>query len=381
MADRGTYRAIKVVLLDGPDFQQLPERARWVFLTLKMSLGPSGIEVHYPEALAYQLSARTDAPVQSVKEALDLLEDAGWIRREANIIWIVGQLEHDPHINPVDAKHRRTIQRHVTGLPRLTIVRDFIEAHPDFFPPDEDDWTKGLPRAIEGPTQGETSVGNIPSKGHRRAIEGPTEGHRRAIEGPTQGETNVENTPSKGLPRASEGPTEGHRRAIEGPSKGLPSQDQCGKHPFEAPITEDRRPSTEERGEKTTARARAKDFPPGGDGHRNGDDPPHPGRRLSASQVLEAWASAQPVEVSAAERRKQKPFARRIADGHTREQVMAAFVGIGQLFPHCAPKNQPWDLSDLDRKFSKAVAAARDHPEIVERAQDAEFLAALEGAR
>ena len=96
---------------------------------------------------------------------------------------------------------------------------------------------------------------------------------------------------------------------------------------------------------------------------------------MSASQVLEAWASAQPIEVPAADRRKQKPFARRIADGHTREQVMATFVGIGQLFPHCPPKNQPWDLSDLDRKFSKAVAAARDHPELKARRFEEEFMA------
>ena len=61
---------------------------------------------------------------------------------------------------------------------------------------------------------------------------------------------------------------------------------------------------------------------------------------MSASQVLEAWASAQPIEVPAADRRKQKPFARKIADGHTREQVMAAFVGMGKLFPALPPEER-----------------------------------------
>ena len=79
MADRGTYRAIKVVFLDGPDFQQLPERARWVFLTLKMSLGPSGIEMHYPEALVHNISARTGADPDDVRSSLGVLEEHAWI--------------------------------------------------------------------------------------------------------------------------------------------------------------------------------------------------------------------------------------------------------------------------------------------------------------
>ena len=137
MADRGTYRAIKVVLLDGPDFQQLPERARWVFLTLKMSLGPSGIEMHYPEALVHNISARTGADPDDVRSSLGVLEEHGWIVREGNVIWIAGQLKHDPGLKAENPKHRVSIQKHVAGLPRLRIVQSFIDAHPEFFPPDE----------------------------------------------------------------------------------------------------------------------------------------------------------------------------------------------------------------------------------------------------
>jgi hypothetical protein len=55
-----------------------------------------------------------------------------------------------------------------------------------------------------------------------------------------------------------------------------------------------------------------------------------------------------------------------------------AFVGIGQLFPHCPPKSEPWDLTDLDRKFAKAMAKARDHPELRSRQREGELLALLE---
>lgn len=149
MAERGSYRAVKVVLLDGPDYQDLGERPRHLFLVLKLSFGPSGIEVHYPEALAHELAAKTGMPLDAVKDSLDVLEGGGWIRRERNVTWIVGQLEHEPALEPTNANHRKSIQRHVAGLPRLAIVRAFIEAHPSYFE-DAEGVTDGLPMASEG---------------------------------------------------------------------------------------------------------------------------------------------------------------------------------------------------------------------------------------
>ena len=134
MTDRGEYRAIRRVLLDGPDFQRLPERARWMFVVLKLNLGPSGIDVFYPAALLHQLAAQAGAPTDAVSDALDTLEQEGWIKREANVIWIVGQLDNDPHVNSSDTKHRKSVARHLAGLPRIPIVKEFIAAHPDMYP-------------------------------------------------------------------------------------------------------------------------------------------------------------------------------------------------------------------------------------------------------
>lgn len=132
--ERGSYRSVKVVLLDGPDFQQLPERANHLFVFLKLTFGPSGIEVRYPDALAAEMSAKTRIPVEFVRENLDILEQAGWIEREGNVVWILGQLEHDPGQSPENPKHRTGVQRHVDGLPRLPIVEAFKRAHPLWFP-------------------------------------------------------------------------------------------------------------------------------------------------------------------------------------------------------------------------------------------------------
>ncbi len=380
MSDRGTYRAIKIVLLDGPDFQGLPERSRHLFQTLKLTFGPTGIEVRYPGALEAELSAKTGIPVEAVSGPLDTLEEREWINREGNIVWIVGQLKHDPHMSWDDDKHRKSVWRHLQGLPRLAIVGEFVRCYRRWFEAGESVTVRNDPKPLApAPHDLLCWLDDTPSKAHQRPIEGPSKAHGRPFGGPgpsSDPDSNllsVDNRSSRLSDAIPSDPT----RPIEGPSEAL-------ARPIEAPSTEYRVLNTEE-GEPSRAQARevfhtgggvpSGSDPPGSDG---GLDPPHSGRRMSGAEVLVAWENAQPVAVSAAERRKQKPFARRIADGHTREQVMAAFVGIGQLFPHCAPKNQPWDLSDLDRKFSKAVAAARDHPELKSRRFDEEFTAMTE---
>lgn len=147
------------MLLDGPDYQQLPERARHVFLVLKLNFGPSGLEVWYPNELTARLAAQTGVSPAGVQDALMTLERAGWVQRESNVVWIVGQLDNDPHVKRADPKHRKMIQRHVGGLPRIGIVARYVKAHPLWFS------TDGSPSGA-------------PIEGLQWAIEGPSEGHR-----------------------------------------------------------------------------------------------------------------------------------------------------------------------------------------------------------
>lgn len=161
MSDRGEYRAIRRVLLDGPDFQRLPERARWVFVALKLNFGPAGIEVWYPAELVARISAQTGTSPAGVQDALMVLEREGWVQRESNVVWIKGQLAHDPHVKRADVKHRKMIQRHVEGLPRLAIVARYTLAHRDWFTSDGSptgDPTEALLWAIEGPSKGHRST-------------------------------------------------------------------------------------------------------------------------------------------------------------------------------------------------------------------------------
>jgi hypothetical protein len=63
--------------------------------------------------------------------------------------------------------------------------------------------------------------------------------------------------------------------------------------------------------------------------------------------------------------------AKRVAEQYGPEEVFAAMLGIGQLYPHS--KGEPWDLFDLERKFTKAMAGANQHPEVKRRRFIEEF--------
>jgi hypothetical protein len=121
--ERGNYRSIHTVIVDGPDFQALSPGAKLVWYTLKMTLGPSGIDV--VPALVATLVERTGADTSQVEKGLTQLEQAGWLKRERNVVWMVDGLKHDPHFQLTNQNHRTQVARHVNGLPRLAIVDAF----------------------------------------------------------------------------------------------------------------------------------------------------------------------------------------------------------------------------------------------------------------
>lgn len=162
MAERGNYRSIACALLAGKDFRKLAERQRWIFVVLKLNLSGPGIDVWYPDELISRLTSESGASADQVKLSLDILEHEGWVRREENVIWAVGQLSFDPHLKPSDIKHRKSVQRHVAGLPRMALVRAFVEAHPEFFP------------ASEGRSMGLGWAFDAPPKPLRRPKKGPS---------------------------------------------------------------------------------------------------------------------------------------------------------------------------------------------------------------
>lgn len=167
MSERGEYRSISLALIDGPDFQRLPERARSIFLYTKMNLGVVGIGVWYPSELVARLSAQSGASPAGVQDALMTLEREGWIQREANVVWVVKQLQYDPHVKLSNPKHRKMVQTVVGGLPHLTVVGRFIRYYEAWFRSNgEASGTPSEPlrKAID-------SLSDTLSSGYREAIE------------------------------------------------------------------------------------------------------------------------------------------------------------------------------------------------------------------
>jgi hypothetical protein len=143
--------------LDGPDFQKLTERARFLFIVIKMNAGPVGLETEYESAAVAKFAEQTGMPTRAVRAGLKQLEGAGWIERELNVLRIIGHLDHEPSISSNDEKHRKSVQRYVSGLPRLAIVARFIRAHANWFPVTEAQ-AHGLGWAMGAPSEGASEV-------------------------------------------------------------------------------------------------------------------------------------------------------------------------------------------------------------------------------
>jgi hypothetical protein len=175
--ERGQYRSITVVLLDGPDFQQLPPEARWVFTALKISLGPCGIQVEYPAGLVEKLAGRTGYDQATVAAMLNLLQSTGWIKAERNVVWIVKQLKFEPSMTPKNDFHRASVLAHVQGLPKLAIVGDFVKEYQAYI----DAW-EDVAKSYPAPGGGYTIAygGGLPQ---------PSESQRPKTETETETET------------------------------------------------------------------------------------------------------------------------------------------------------------------------------------------------
>lgn len=126
---RGEYRAIHVVLVDGPDYQALTPEAKLLLLTLKLSLGPYQIGV--VPALGGTLMERTGLTAGQVAAGLTALQSAGWVAIERSVVWVIRGLEFEPSLAPNNKLHRAGLAAYVAGLPRLPIVARFAARYGD----------------------------------------------------------------------------------------------------------------------------------------------------------------------------------------------------------------------------------------------------------
>jgi hypothetical protein len=310
--ERGESRAIYVAVTDDPDFLALSKDGKLLWYTLKMRLGASGIDVVYPG----QLADLSGIEHEKIEDVLRELDNTQWTKRERNVVWMRNGLRFDPYMSTENRMHVSAICKHLSGLPKLAIVNDFC----GFYKIDPAWIIEGVPDTL-------------PNRDPYTLSDTPTD------------------TPTD---------TGGRREEVGGRRKEL------GGKPLEPPLSPPADPPVAE----AEADADGEQVAVDGAGFI------HPTKRLSASQVMQAWETQHGRRVAEADRQRHMRIARRIADHHSAEDVAWAFLGIGQLYPHS--KGEPWDLSDLDRKFDKASAAARNHPELRMRQREDELLRLLE---
>lgn len=104
------------------------------------------------------------------------------------------------------------------------------------------------------------------------------------------------------------------------------------------------------------------------------------GGRVAGSVVLQEWISLQPTPPSQRDRDRFSRTCRRLADAHSTGELALAFIGIEYIWPHAPPpvgNGEPWTPEDLEKRFAKAVPAAKSHPVLKQRMTEAEFDAAV----
>lgn len=72
--------------------------------------------------------------------------------------------------------------------------------------------------------------------------------------------------------------------------------------------------------------------------------------------LVAAWIEVQPERPSGSEIGKQGAVAKRLAEKHEPRRLAIALYGMDRVYPFS--DGEPWDLFDLERKFSKACNAA-----------------------
>lgn len=146
MSERGDFRGIYTVLVDTPEFIDLPPNAQLVWFHLKLKMGAAGIDVI--PAVEYVLEESTSIPSEGVRDAIEILSKEGFLVRERNVLWLRNALKFEPSRNLDNENHRKSVEKHLRALPKLAIVNDFAEYY---------DLPKPFPELI-------------PSEGHRDGI-------------------------------------------------------------------------------------------------------------------------------------------------------------------------------------------------------------------
>lgn len=124
--DKGQYRSVYSAVWDDPEFQAFTSTAKLIFFCLRTSASCNFpcIYSHYHSMIHERLPDLID---EVIDKGIHDLIDAGWIKYERPVLWIVKGLLNEPNYVPKNEKQRSGIMRILKGFPKLKIVNDFRE--------------------------------------------------------------------------------------------------------------------------------------------------------------------------------------------------------------------------------------------------------------
>jgi len=187
MSDRGEYRSVRVVIVDGPDFKQTNPDTKLVWLYIKFQLGPVGLGVF--NAAQHVLAEQTGLTPRRVGQALKELDASPqFFRREGNLFWIVGGLKNDPSMRCTNKNHVQSVREIVNALPRLALIDEFKGAHPE--------WFEGAPEAL--PQTPSPSIGRGDAPGDAIPHAAGINGRRKTEDGIQKTEDGRQKTDAEG---------------------------------------------------------------------------------------------------------------------------------------------------------------------------------------
>ncbi len=122
---RGLYRSVYCSLWSDSDWKGFSPEEKLVFLNLRTSplSNIAAIYQFWIEPIEEQTGLARDA----IKRALDTLSDRQWIAIEDGVVWIRKGLQFDPNVSLQNGNHRKGVIKAALSLPRLQIVRDFLD--------------------------------------------------------------------------------------------------------------------------------------------------------------------------------------------------------------------------------------------------------------
>jgi hypothetical protein len=140
MSNRGTYRTIHSSLPDDPDFQRLSPQAQLVFYTIRLSKehGASGIFRYYIEVIARRSNlspAKVSACLSELSKSKPR-QSLGWVAFDDVILWVVNGLRYDPHLSLANEKHKKTVEREISELPRRQLILTYCDYYKLSYPYD-----------------------------------------------------------------------------------------------------------------------------------------------------------------------------------------------------------------------------------------------------